>query len=111
MITHECSQTILATELHPLLFHSQRVIKSPCSCKGEKYKIKRIVYSTYQAVSGSGVKGVKDLENGINGESNEFYPKPIAYNCLPHIDVFTENGYTKEEMKMVNETMKLNFSF
>lgn len=73
----------------------------------EKYKIKRIVYSTYQAVSGSGVKGVKDLENGINGESNEFYPKPIAYNCLPHIDVFTENGYTKEEMKMVNETMKI----
>ena len=73
----------------------------------DKYKIKRIVYSTYQAVSGSGVKGVKDLENGINGDKNEFYPYPIAYNCIPHIDVFTENGYTKEEMKMINETMKI----
>lgn len=73
----------------------------------EKYKLKRIVYSTYQAVSGSGVKGVKDLENGINGEANKFYPYQIAYNCLPHIDVFTDNGYTKEEMKMVNETMKI----
>ena len=73
----------------------------------DKYKIKRIVYSTYQAVSGSGMKGIKDLENGINGHKNEFYPYPIAYNCIPHIDVFTENGYTKEEMKMINETMKI----
>ncbi|MDU3335338.1 aspartate-semialdehyde dehydrogenase [Acinetobacter sp. RIT592] len=73
----------------------------------DKYKIKRIVYSTYQAVSGSGVKGTKDLEDGINGVSNQFYPHPIAYNCLPHIDVFMENGYTKEEMKMINETMKI----
>lgn len=73
----------------------------------EKYKLKRIVYSTYQAVSGSGVKGVKDLENGINGDDNKFYPYQIAYNCIPHIDVFTDNGYTKEEMKMINETMKI----
>ena len=73
----------------------------------DKYKIKRIVYSTYQAVSGSGVKGTKDLEDGINGVPNQFYPHPIAYNCLPHIDVFMENGYTKEEMKMINETMKI----
>ncbi|OXX84167.1 aspartate-semialdehyde dehydrogenase, partial [Paraclostridium benzoelyticum] len=73
----------------------------------DKYKIKRIVYSTYQAVSGSGVKGTKDLEDGINGIPNQFYPHPIAYNCLPHIDVFMENGYTKEEMKMINETMKI----
>lgn len=73
----------------------------------DKYKIKRIVYSTYQAVSGSGVKGTKDLEDGINGVKNQFYPHPIAYNCLPHIDVFMENGYTKEEMKMINETMKI----
>ncbi|SCI19324.1 Aspartate-semialdehyde dehydrogenase [uncultured Clostridium sp.] len=73
----------------------------------EKYKIKRVIYSTYQAVSGSGVRGVKDLENGVNGEANSFYPHQIAFNCLPHIDVFTENGYTKEEMKMVNETMKI----
>ena len=73
----------------------------------DKYKIKRIVYSTYQAVSGSGVKGVKDLENGVKGEKNQFYPCPIAYNCIPQIDVFTENRYTKEEMKMINETMKI----
>lgn len=73
----------------------------------DKYKIKRIVYSTYQAVSGSGVKGVKDLEGGVLGESNNFYPHPIAFNCLPHIDVFTDNGYTKEEMKMIDETKKI----
>lgn len=73
----------------------------------EKYKIKRIIYSTYQAVSGSGVRGIQDLEQGINGESNNFYPHPIAYNCLPHIDSFTDNGYTKEELKMINETMKI----
>jgi aspartate-semialdehyde dehydrogenase len=74
----------------------------------DKYKIKRIVYSTYQAVSGSGVKGVKDLEEGLKGNNiNKAYPHPIANNCLPHIDVFLENGYTKEEMKMINETKKI----
>ncbi len=79
----------------------------PLKTLHKKYKIKRIVYSTYQAVSGSGVSGVSDLENGINGKENTFYPKQIAYNCLPHIDVFEENGYTKEEMKMINETKKI----
>ncbi|MEG1410797.1 MAG: aspartate-semialdehyde dehydrogenase [Terrisporobacter sp.] len=73
----------------------------------DKYGLKRVVFSTYQAVSGSGVKGVKDLEDGVLGKPNTFYPHPIAFNCLPHIDVFEENGYTKEEMKMVNETMKI----
>jgi aspartate-semialdehyde dehydrogenase len=73
----------------------------------EKYKIKRIVYSTYQAVSGSGVKGVTDLEEGLKGNPHKFYAHPIANNCLPHIDVFTENGYTKEEMKMIEETRKI----
>lgn len=73
----------------------------------EKYGLKRIVYSTYQAVSGSGVRGVKDLEDGIKGEENKFYPHQIAFNCLPHIDDFTDNGYTKEEMKMINETKKI----
>lgn len=73
----------------------------------EKYKIKRIVYSTYQAVSGSGVKGILDLQNGLANKPNTFYPHPIANNCLPHIDVFGENGYTKEEMKMINETQKI----
>ena len=73
----------------------------------DKYKIKRVVYSTYQAVSGSGINGINDLEKGILGEDNNFYPHQIAYNCIPHIDVFAENGYTKEEMKMINETKKI----
>lgn len=74
----------------------------------DKYKIKRIVYSTYQAVSGSGLKGIKDLEEGLKGNDiMTAYPHPIANNCLPHIDVFLDNGYTKEEMKMINETHKI----
>mgnify|MGYP000923953492 CR=1 FL=1 len=71
------------------------------------FKIKRIVYSTYQAVSGSGVDGIQDLENGIKGLENTKYPHPIAFNCLPHIDDFMENGYTKEEIKMIEETKKI----
>ncbi|WP_010252122.1 aspartate-semialdehyde dehydrogenase [Acetivibrio cellulolyticus] len=73
----------------------------------DKYKIKRIVYSTYQAVSGAGMKGYSDLENGLKGEAPKKFPHPIAGNCLPHIDVFLPNGYTKEEEKMVNETRKI----
>lgn len=74
----------------------------------EHYGLKRVVYSTYQAVSGSGVKGIHSLENSLQGnEEDSVYPHPIAGNCLPHIDVFLENGYTKEEMKMINETQKI----
>ena len=73
----------------------------------DKYKIKRIVYSTYQAVSGAGMGGWNDLENGLKGEAPQKFPHPIANNCLPHIDVFLPNGYTKEEMKMVHETRKI----
>lgn len=73
----------------------------------DKYKIKRIVYSTYQAVSGAGQKGVDDLENGMKGLPNKKFPHPILNNCLPHIDVFLDNGYTKEEEKMINETRKI----
>lgn len=73
----------------------------------DRYRIKRIVFSTYQAVSGSGVKGINDLEKGLSGKPNSFYPHPIANNCLPHIDSFEENGYTKEEIKMINETRKI----
>lgn len=80
-----------------------------------KYHIKRIVYSTYQAVSGAGSKGIEDLENGIlnyckNDNSSNYlkkFPHPIFNNCLPHIDVFLDNGYTKEEEKMINETRKI----
>lgn len=73
----------------------------------DKYDIKRIVYSTYQAVSGAGVAGWNDLENGMKGEEPKKFPYPIASNCLPHIDVFMDNGYTKEEMKMIWETRKI----
>ena len=73
----------------------------------DKYKIKRIVYSTYQAVSGAGKHGVEDLENTLKGLAPQKFPYPIANNCLPHIDVFIDNGYTKEEMKMINETRKI----
>ncbi|MDP2891958.1 MAG: aspartate-semialdehyde dehydrogenase [Bacillota bacterium] len=71
------------------------------------YKIKRIVYSTYQSVSGAGMKGFTDLERGIRGEPPEKFPWPIFGNCLPHIDVFLENGYTREESKMIEETRKI----
>ena len=79
----------------------------------QKVGIKRIVVSTYQAVSGTGKKAIDELENQIraivNQEAvqNKVYPHRIAFNCLPHIDVFLENGYTKEEMKMVHETRKI----
>ncbi len=78
-----------------------------------KAGIKRIVVSTYQAVSGTGMKAIVELKNQIkamvDGEApqNTVYPHRIAYNCLPHIDVFLDNGYTKEEMKMVHETRKI----
>jgi aspartate-semialdehyde dehydrogenase len=73
----------------------------------DRYGIKRIVFSTYQAVSGSGNKGIRDLADGLAGKSPALYPHPIVNNCLPHIDVFLENGYTKEEVKMINETRKI----
>lgn len=69
----------------------------------DAFGLKRVVYNTYQAVSGSGVAGVKDLEEG----TCDNYPYPINKNCLPHIDSFTENGYTKEELKMIDETHKI----
>ena len=69
----------------------------------DAYGIKRIIYSTYQAVSGAGVKGYTDLKEN----KTEKFPYPILNNMLPHIDIFTENGYTKEELKMVNETRKI----
>ena len=71
----------------------------PLKVLDDKYKIKRIVYSTYQAVSGAGKKGLEDLEKGEDGT---FYN-----NCVPHIDVFLDDGYTKEEHKMINETRKI----
>lgn len=79
----------------------------PLKVLHDAYKIKRIVYSTYQAVSGSGVGGIEDLDNTAKGGENKKYPYKIAYNCLPHIDNFMDNGYTKEEIKMIEETKKI----
>ncbi|SFN48085.1 aspartate-semialdehyde dehydrogenase [Bizionia echini] len=74
----------------------------------KKYKIKRIVVSTYQSITGTGLKAVKQLENEMAGISGEMaYPYPIHQNALPHCDVFEDNGYTKEEMKLVRETQKI----
>lgn len=73
----------------------------------DKYTIKRIVYSTYQAVSGAGKNGVDDLQNGLKGLPPKKFPHPIVNNCLPHIDIFEDDGYTKEEIKMINETRKI----
>ena len=87
----------------------------------DNYGIKRIVYATYQAVSGSGYKGVMDLQSGIYHYDNaksilenqnkdyalQKFPVPVFSNCLPHIDIFLENSYTKEEEKMINETRKI----
>jgi len=74
----------------------------------KKYQIKRIVVSTYQSISGTGVKAIKQLENELAGIDGEMaYPHPIHQNALPHCDVFEENGYTKEEMKLVRETQKI----
>ena len=74
----------------------------------KKYKIKRVVVSTYQSVTGTGVKAVAQLNNERAGTKGEMaYKYPIDLNVIPQIDVFTDNGYTKEEMKMVNETKKI----
>jgi aspartate-semialdehyde dehydrogenase len=74
----------------------------------KKYKIKRIVVSTYQSITGTGLKAVKQLENELAGIKGEMaYHYPIHKNAIPHCDVFEENGYTKEEMKLVRETQKI----
>ena len=86
----------------------------PLKVLHERYGIRRVVYSTYQAVSGAGVKGWDDLANGAKAfaegkEAAELqkFPYPIFSNCIPHIDVFLEDGYTKEEHKMIDETHKI----
>ena len=74
----------------------------------DRYKVKRVIVSTYQSITGTGVKAVSQLENeraGIKGDMA--YPYTIDKNCLPHCDVFLDNGYTKEEMKLTNETKKI----
>ena len=74
----------------------------------QKFKVKRVVVSTYQSITGTGVKAVRQLENEEKGILGEMaYPHPIYQNVLPHCDMFEENGYTKEEMKLTNETKKI----
>ncbi len=74
----------------------------------KKYKLKRVIVSTYQSITGTGVKGVQQLENEYAGHQGEMaYKYPIHRNAIPHCDSFEENGYTKEEMKLVRETQKI----
>jgi aspartate-semialdehyde dehydrogenase len=93
-----CSTIQMVVVLHPI---------------HKKYRIKRIVVSTYQAVSGTGKKAIDELFDQTRAMINfldfetRVYPHRIAFNCLPHIDIFLDSGYTKEEMKMVNETRKI----
>ncbi len=98
-------------------FHHHGIIANPnCStiqamlplkALEDKYHIKRVIYSTYQAVSGAGKDALCDLENTNNLQPLKKFPYPIYNNCLPHIDTFMENGYSKEELKMINETKKI----
>ena len=73
----------------------------------DNYKLKRVVYSTYQAVSGAGILGLEDLKNTSLNKKQKKFDYPIYNNCLPQIDEFLDNGYTKEEEKMINETRKI----
>lgn len=109
---------LVVPEINPKeIFNNTGIIANPnCSTiqaviplkfLDNKYHIKRIVYSTYQAVSGSGRLGIEDLENKSYGDSLKKFPYSIHNNCIPHIDIFMDDGYTKEEHKMINETRKI----
>ncbi|SFC46192.1 aspartate-semialdehyde dehydrogenase [Alkalibacterium subtropicum] len=79
----------------------------PLKPLADAFGVRRVAYTTYQSVSGSGWKGIEDLERGERGEAAVNYPKPIYHNVIPQIDVFLDNGYTKEEEKMIRETQKI----
>ena len=79
----------------------------PLKVIDDLFGVRRVVYTTYQAVSGSGFKGTHDLERTLRGEAPQFYRHPMANNVLPEIDVFLDNGYTKDEQKMIDETRKI----
>ena len=109
LVVPECNE-------NDILWHKNIIANPNCSTiqavvvlkpLHERFGIKRVVYSTYQAVSGAGVKGFNDLKGGICGEAPQKFPYPIFGNCLPHIDVFLDNGYTREEDKMIFETRKI----
>ena len=115
---------LVVPEVHPDTINSNAGIIANPNCSTiqmvvvlkpihDKFKIKRVVVSTYQSVSGSGQKAINELQNQtknlLDGETAEtnVYPHQIAFNCIPHIDIFLDNGYTKEEMKMIDETRKI----
>ncbi len=104
-VNPECIKTHKGIIANPNCSTIQAVV--PLKPLDDKYKIKRIVYSTYQAVSGAGKKGLDDLLNKSNEKTLKKFPHPIYNNCLPHIDVFMDDGYTKEEHKMIDETRKI----
>lgn len=79
----------------------------PLKVLSDNYGLKRVAYTTYQAVSGAGTKGISDLENTLANKPKSYFPYDISKSCIPQIDVFLDNGYTKEEMKMINETRKI----
>lgn len=107
LIVPECNRPTLKRKIiaNPNCSTIQSVV--PLKPLNDAFGIEKITYTTYQAVSGSGKGGIDDLLNGQNGEAPKKYPHPIYNNVLPHIDVFLDNGYTKEEMKMINETKKI----
>ena len=79
----------------------------PLKPLSDKFGLVRVNYATYQAVSGSGKRGLNDWESAEKGDPCKFYPYDISHTCIPEIDVFFDDGYSKEEMKMVNETRKI----
>jgi len=115
----DASKKLVVPEINAhILEASDRIISNPnCSTiqmvmalapLHKQYGVKRLVVSTYQSVSGTGIKAVEQLENEIAGKEGAMaYPYPIAKNALPQCDVFEDNGYTKEEMKLVRETQKI----
>ncbi|WP_101773857.1 aspartate-semialdehyde dehydrogenase [Peptostreptococcus faecalis] len=107
LIVPECNTPSLDRKIiaNPNCSTIQSVL--PLKPLNDRFGLNRVSYTTYQAVSGSGVGGIDDLKNGEKGIAPSKYPHPIYNNVLPHIDTFLENGYTKEEMKMIEETKKI----
>ena len=115
----DASKKLVIPEINASLLSSEdKIIANPnCSTiqllmalkpLHDRYKIKRVVVSTYQSITGTGVKAVQQLENEYKDQKGEMaYPYPIHRNAIPQCDVFTDNGYTKEEMKLTNETKKI----
>ncbi len=109
LVVPECNAEEIANHNYIIANPNCSTIQAVVALKPiqEAFGIKRVVYSTYQAVSGAGMGGYNDLKNGVNGEAPKKFPYPIFGNVLPHIDVFLPNGYTKEEDKMMYETRRI----